>query len=214
MTAFLARVRAEASEEWRGFKYAIACGILVAQLATWITWKASAGTLVNIMLAVIGDSIGFYGCLAVAAYRREVPAGPHRLWRTATLMFKKYWLAELIDNWLRAGLLGLMALCFSNEFVVTFTGNALADIIFFGIVILSGETFTDWCVKAGRACYARRAYVLTPRFVGAGMAVVCSVLVMLSVMNMPVPSQPSVTVLQIGGGYGMPAVKLYAGQTP
>jgi hypothetical protein len=214
VAAFLARVRAGASEEWRGFKYAILCGMCMAQVATLITWKLSAGTLANVVLAIIGDSLGFYGCLAVVAYRREVPAGRYRVWRTATLVVKKYWLAELIDNWLRAGLLGLMALCFSNEFVVTLTGNTLADIAFFGIAVLSGETFTDWCMKAGRACYARRGYAFTPRFVGVGMAVACSAVLVLSLSNARVASWPSVTVLQVGGGYGMPAVRLYAGHTP
>lgn len=207
MNAFLARIRNQAVEEWRGFKYALLCGVIIALATTALVRTTSMGTFTNVVVAIIGDSIGFYGCLAVAAYRNEVSPGSRRAWRTAKLMLRKYWLAELIDNWLRAGALTLVALSLTNELAVTFVGNLLADVAFFAIV-LSGKSFSEWCVELGRQMYMRVRAISPLRFARIGMAAAMTTVGIAGILMLPSTLRPTVsgTMLHIGGNYGVPAL--------
>lgn|GEM_PF-5606911 len=154
MVALLGTWRERAIAETRGFWTALLCGYLVAQALTMIASSLGVAKAVTVIVTVVGDSLGFYGILWFAAYRKR-HAGPGRAKSALAELCKKYWLAETIDNWLRAGLLVLVGLWVANASLTTFLGNLLADIFFFGMVIVTGAAFSDWCVWALRNLLAR-----------------------------------------------------------
>lgn len=149
MTAILARrladVRREICENWR----ALLCGVMTALVVTPLLMSVSDSRLMNTVAAVLGDFLGFYGCLWVVAYRREFRYGTRRVRRTAIHLFKKYWAAEIFDTMVRATILAWTATVISTAWLTTLTGNFLADIVFFGVAVLTGVGFSDVCIGVG-----------------------------------------------------------------
>jgi hypothetical protein len=107
-----------------------------------------------VILGCTGDNIGFYGYewvregLRLRRTRRGFWRNIARaLWNTV----KHYWLAELLDTLVfRSWMLAIMATLIGHRGFATLAGNALADILFFGVVILTGVELSDWVIRRFR----------------------------------------------------------------
>jgi hypothetical protein len=146
-----ARARADIRDVWP----ALLCGVVMALVATLLLMSVSPTGVMNTVAAIAGDSLGFYGCIWIVMRRRKFREGEHRSWRTTVYMVKLYWFAEIIDNVLRGGILAWTATFVMAGWPTTLVGNLLADIVFMGIAVFTGENFSDWCMRAIRSIFAR-----------------------------------------------------------
>lgn len=151
-------VRRRAAQELRRYGPGIVLGTITAQLAVTLTHNHAVPVWIIVFLGCTGDNIGFYGYeWARESFRiRHIHRG---FWRTVTgalwNTIKHYWLAELLDTLaFRSWMLALTATFISNQGYATFTGNVLADVLFFGVVILTGVELSDWAI--GRLRNLRR----------------------------------------------------------
>lgn len=142
--------------EVRDFGMALVLGIVVEQIVTTLVVSTYPRAWSVVAAGVIGDSVGFYGYLWWRHRHKLEP--PFRSVRAARHVIKKYWFAELIDNALRTPLVVLSGLIISHPNASVFVGNRVADVLFFGIVIVTGVEFSDWCLKVARWMRPKRTF--------------------------------------------------------
>lgn len=188
-----ARACANVRENWP----AMLCGVFMALAVTPLLMKVSDTDTMNTVAAIAGDSLGFYGCIWIVARRKKFPTGDRRGWHTAAYMFKLYWLAEIIDNVLRAGILAWIASFTMPALATTLVGNLLADVVFFGIAALTGKDFSDWCVRVLRNMYALRCRFQTTGFVRFRLAAaLVSVFLLCMTAIQSVEREPAASVVE------------------
>jgi hypothetical protein len=146
--------------EWFGrYLPAELLGTLTALAAAW-TVHAVSGSLISAAIAgTIGESLGFYGCLAVREMRyydalHRDHGRLRRQWLTGTRTLRdlliEFGPAELVDSFLTRPLfMYLMASLLQNFTAGIVAGKLAADVIFYGIAISAYEL--------------KRRYLLVPR---------------------------------------------------
>jgi len=147
-----AQVRADIREVW----LALLCGVIAALAVTSLLMSVSDTGIMNAVAAIVGDSLGFYGCIWAVTRRQKFKDGDRRAWRTTIYIIKKYWLAEIADNMLRGVILTWAATFMMAGWPTTLVGNLLADIVFIGVAVFTGENFSDWCIRIVRHAVAWR----------------------------------------------------------
>ena len=134
-------------------------GTLTALAAAW-TVHAVSGSLISAAIAgTIGESLGFYGCLAVREVRyydalHRDHGRLRRRWLTGTRTLRdlliEFGPAELVDSFLTRPLfMYLMASLLQNFTAGIVAGKLAADVIFYGVAISAYEL--------------KRRYLLAPR---------------------------------------------------
>ena len=134
-------------------------GTLTALAAAW-TVHAVSGSLISAAIAgTIGESLGFYGCLAVREVRyydalHRDHGRLRRQWLTGTRTLRdlliEFGPAELVDSFLTRPLfMYLMASLLQNFTAGIVAGKLAADVIFYGIAISAYEL--------------KRRYLVVPR---------------------------------------------------
>jgi hypothetical protein len=124
-------------------------GTAAALAAAW-TVHAISGSLVSAATAgTIGESLGFYGCMAIreavrldACHRDQ--AAPKRLWLTGTRTVRdlliEFGPAELVDSLLvRPFCMYLMTSLLPNFTAGVLAGKLMADVLFYGLAIVAYE---------------------------------------------------------------------------
>ncbi len=110
-----------------------------------VTVWTSAPPLVAIA-AVIGESIGFYGVLAVTVYLEQSRTSAHgrrAVVRTALLLVAEFGPAEALDTLLvRPGALTLAVWLIPDPFLGLLAGKLVADVVFY-VVAAGAFTVTD-----------------------------------------------------------------------
>lgn len=146
--------------EWFGrYLPAEILGTVTALAAAW-TVHAVSGSLISAAIAgTIGESLGFYGCLAVREVRyydalHRDHGWLRRQWLTGTRTLRdlliEFGPAELVDSFLTRPLfMYLMASLLQNFTAGIVAGKLAADVIFYGIAISAYEL--------------KRRYLLVPR---------------------------------------------------
>ena len=146
--------------EWFGrYLPAEILGTVTALAAAW-TVHAVSGSLITAAIAgTIGESLGFYGCLAVREVRyydalHRDHGRLRRQWLTGTRTLRdlliEFGPAELVDSFLTRPLfMYLMASLLQNFTAGIVAGKLAADVIFYGIAISAYEL--------------KRRYLLVPR---------------------------------------------------
>jgi hypothetical protein len=136
--------------EWVGrYLPAELLGTVTALAAAW-TVHAASGSLVSAAVAgTIGESLGYYGCMAVReGFRHETRLRHHgrgrRLWLTGTRTLRdlliEFGPAELVDSLLTRPLcMYLMASLLDSFTAGILAGKLAADVIFYGIAISAYE---------------------------------------------------------------------------
>jgi hypothetical protein len=136
--------------EWVGrYLPAEILGTVTALAAAW-TVHAVSGSLISAAIAgTIGESLGFYGCIAVREMRSyDILHRDHgtlrRRWltgsRTVRDLLIEFGPAELVDSLLaRPLLMYLMAGLLPNFTAGIVAGKLAADVVFYGIAISAYE---------------------------------------------------------------------------
>lgn len=121
----------------------------VTALATAWTVHAASGSLISAAVAgTIGESLGYYGCMAVReafhydTYHR--PHGPPRRWLTGTRIVRdmliEFGPAELVDSFLvRPFFMYLMPSLLHDFTAGILVGKLAADVIFYSLAISAYE---------------------------------------------------------------------------
>lgn len=144
-------VRRRAVKELRRYGPGLVLGIASAQGAMTLMHDHALPIWAVVFLGCTGDNIGFYGFEWVREGWR-LRHGPRGFWwtvgRSLWNTIKHYWLAELLDTLVfRAWMLALAAFLINDRGFATLTGNVLADVLFFGVVVTTGIDFSDWAIS-------------------------------------------------------------------
>jgi hypothetical protein len=132
--------------EWFGrYLPAEILGTLTALAAAWTVHAASDSLISAAVAGTIGESLGFYGCMAVReAFRNDARQCHHgrgrRLWltgsRTVRDLLIEFGPAELVDTVLvRPLFMYLMPSLLDNFTVGILLGKLAADVVFYSLAI-------------------------------------------------------------------------------
>ena len=146
--------------EWFGrYLPAEILGTVTALAAAWMVHAVSGSLITAAIAGTIGESLGFYGCLAVREVRyydalHRDHGRLRRQWLTGTRTLRdlliEFGPAELVDSFLTRPLfMYLMASLLQNFTAGIVAGKLAADVIFYGIAISAYEL--------------KRRYLLMPR---------------------------------------------------
>jgi hypothetical protein len=137
-------------QEWLGRYLPAEVLGTVAALTAALTVHAASGSLVSAAIAgSIGESVGYYGCMAVREAlhhdsRHRHHGRPKRLWLTGTRTVRdlliEFGPAELVDSFLvRPLFMYLMPSLLDNVAAGILVGKLAADVIFYGLAISAYE---------------------------------------------------------------------------